>query len=241
MKRLYFWVGERSIAIVWLLNLLIFNWRTLKKLPTRYRDKRRAYAAESQNIGTQSSAADHNDHGLNFYTRLVVQHRYDFVIELGAYSLERSRWMAKHLPVRVHALDVTADFRECRIIDGVHMGPNDLQQIARIALQGGRGLVCSHGTLCYYSTADLERLLVLLAKLGLDLAFSEPNSIGEGSRDRSLKRTHLSWYHPYLKMLAEAGFTLHDNNGHQIRDSWGEYAETRTFLFARQPTDKYTA
>lgn len=232
LKRIYFWIGERSIFAVWLLNLWRFEILAIRKLRSRYKDQRLTYSAEANHLGSQPGAADHNDHGLNFYARLLLQYRYDFIIELGAFSLERSRWLAKHLPVRVHGLDVTADFRERRSIEGVQVGPNNLQQIADIALQGGRGLVVSHGTLCYYPTPELAKLLLLLAKLGLDLAFSEPNTSGELSLDRSLRRTHKSYYHPYVTMLKTAGFRLPDNNGHQIRDCWGEYAETRTFIYA---------
>jgi hypothetical protein len=236
LKRLYFRLGERSIFVVWLLNLLIFNYKAIRKLPTRFSDRKRTYSAESDHIGTQPGAVDHNDLGLNFYVRLIIEYRYDFLIELGAFSRERSEWLAAHFPnLEVHALDITQDFQERRTVNGVRVGPNTPDHFRDVVSQPmRRGLVVSHGTLCYYSFVELTRLLAVMREFRLDLAFSEPNTIGEGSLDRSLRRTHLSHYHPYLAMLQKAGFELPDGKGHQIRDCWGEYAETRTFLFARQ-------
>ncbi len=232
MKRIYYWLGERSVFVVWLVNLIMFNVRAVGWLPSRYRDKRRSYPTEAGHIGKQPAAVDHNDLGLNFYIRLIVQYRYETVIELGAFSMERATWLAKHFPeVRVHALDVTRDFREPRIVDGVNVGPNTTARIREVAT--ARTLVVAHGTLCCYSPKQLSELIATLRDLKIDLAFSEPNTSGELSLNRSLRRTGQSYYHPYLTMLADAGFTFPDNKGHQIRDCWSEYAETRTFLFAR--------
>lgn len=232
-KRMAFALGERNRLVPWAMNLIRFNARAVGWLPSRFSDERRSYTAEAGHIGSMPDATYHNDLSLNFFARVLLEHRYEFVIELGAFSLERSKWLAAHFPsVEVHALDITQDFQNLREIDGVHIGPNSLAHIRKIA-SGRRGIVVATGTLCCYTHEALTELLATLKELRLDLAFNEPNTSGEGSLTRSLRRTSQSYYHPYIAMLRQAGFTLPDGNGHQIRDCWGEYAEQRTFLFAK--------
>lgn len=231
-KRMVFALGERNRLVPWAMNLVRFNALALGWLPSRFSDERRRYTAEAGHIGSMPDATYHNDLSLNFFARALIEHRYEVVIELGAFSLERSKWLAAHFQnVEVHALDITQDFRDQHEIDGVHVGPNSLEHIRKIAA-GRRGIVVATGTLCCYTREALAELFAMLKELQIDLAFNEPNTSGEGSLTRSLRRTSQSYYHPYLSMLHQAGFTLPDGNGHQIRDCWGEYAETRTFIFA---------
>src|SRR5262249_36016736 len=163
-----------SILVPWLVNLAMFNFRAFGWLPSRFHDRRRAYSAESGHIGSQPDATHHNDLSLNFYIPLIVQNRYDFLIELGAFSLDRSRFLASHFPdLRVHALDITQDFQSRRVEDGVHVGPNNLTYIREIAAKNRRGIVVASGTLSYYSFDDLAALFSTLRELKLDLAFNE--------------------------------------------------------------------
>lgn len=236
LKSAVYAAGARTFLVPWAVNLISFNASALRYLPTRRSDGTRNYTAEASQIGTQPDAAYHNDMALNFFARLIVKYRYDFVIELGSYTLDRAWELATTFPETViHALDITEDFATERVDRGVNVGPNNLHQISNIAMHGGRGLVCATGTLCCYLPKELESLLTMIAKLKLDLAFSEPNTIGEESLDRSLKRTGKSYYHPYLKLLRELEFRLPDNKGKQTRDCVSKYAEERTFVFARAP------
>jgi hypothetical protein len=234
-KRLVFAAAQRNVFVAWAMNVVAYNCSAIGYLSSRYKDGTKNYTYSENQIGTDPAAADHNDLGLNFFTRLILEHRYDFVIELGSFNLVRSKRLSKLFPnVRIHALDVTKDFSAERTIDGVIVGPNNLDHIRRIVESiDGRGLLCAHGTLCYYATDDLEQLFHAAYNLGVDVAFSEPNTIGEGSITTSLKRTQISWYHPYLNTLRSIGFFLPDGNGRQIRDCVSKYGEERTFIFAR--------
>lgn len=238
LKSAVFSVGQRSVVLPWLANLAAFNVAATAYLPSRFRDGARDYGAQAGLIGSQPTAADHNDHGLNFFSRVILEHRYDFVIELGALTLDRARALARLFPqTRIFALDITRDFTDTRTLDGVTVGPNTLTHIREIALGCRRGLIVAHGTLCCYPPDDLAALFATAHELRLDLAFSEPNTIGEESLTCSLKRTQMSWYHPYLHMLRAAGYELPDNRGKQVRDSVSKYAEERTFIFARYPQE----
>src|SRR5262245_11580883 len=153
--------GHHSILATWLLNVGSYVCRTAARLPTKYSDRRTAYGEASNQIGSNPSAAYHNDPALNFFARLVLERRFDFVVELGAYSLDRSRRLKKLFPkLQCFALDVTRDYAVQREIDGVTVMPNTLDNIRTIArTASGRGLICTQGTLCYYATDVLAELI----------------------------------------------------------------------------------
>jgi len=230
-------LGARSILVVWFANLVRFVAVAVRYLPSRRSGLK--YQEVDGQIGTHAAATDHNDLGLNFFSRLVLEYRYSFVMELGAFAANRSFKLAKLFPqTKVYALDITRDFAVEREMDGVTLGPNTLPMIESIAKRySGGGMICAHGTLCYYPQPDLEALFDLAFSLELDIAFSEPNvSMTEHTRPRSFRRTKTSYYHPYIPMLLRAGYRLPDGGGQQVRDCWGRYAEERTFIFARHPS-----
>jgi hypothetical protein len=234
IKTTAFRAGRGSILVPWLMNVGAYLVATVAKLPTKYSDRAVAYGEASGRIGSDPGAAYHNDIALNFFARLVMEKRFDFVIELGAYSLDRSLRLKKLFPeLKVFALDVTKDFAGGKEIEGVVLLPNTLDNIRAIAQSNsGRGLICSHGTLCYYATDALAELINLAHGLRLCFAIAEPNTIGENSLQWSLRRTYKSWFHPYLFLLRRQGYTLPDGNGHQIRDCVSRAGEERTYLFA---------
>ena len=207
------------------------------KRQTKYSDATLAYTKTGNRIGTNPGNTFFNDAGLNFFVRLILESRYDFVIEVGAHSLERSVKLKSLFPqLKVFGLDVTTDFAERRMIENVTLMPNTLESIRVIAKEcGGKGLICSHGTLCYYSTDALRDFFGLAYELRFDLAIAEPNTVGEESLEWSLMRTYQSRYHPYLNFLRTIGFRLPDGQGRQIRDTVSKAGEARTFIFAQSP------
>jgi hypothetical protein len=227
--------GSRSIFVPWAVNVSAAAVASIAKFRTKYSDKNLTYQSFGSKVGTNPSNEHFNDPGLNFFIRLLLEHRYGYLIEIGALSLERSTRVKKLFPdLSVYALDVTQEFRERHIVSGVTLMYNSTDNILAISREAhGRGIICSHGTLAYYANKDLYQLLTTAFEISLDLAIAEPNTIGEESLGGSLKRTHRSWYHPYLPMLRSIGYVLPDGNGQQIRDCWSTAGETRTFIFAR--------
>ena len=234
LRRCFLALGERSYFVVWLVQVIRFVSQTVCYFRTRRGEL--DYPAVENRIAPDAGATLFNDHGLNFFSRLILENRYAFVIELGAFTAARSIRLAKLFPVvAVYALDVTRDFEIERTEQGITIGPNSLANIAAIACRnsGHRGLVCAHGVLAYYQLSELQHLFAKTAALSLDVAFSEPNvSLTEQSRTQSLKRTAGSYYHSFIHSLQQVGYILPDSSGQQVRDCWGRYAEERTFIFA---------
>jgi len=235
LKQLFFFAAERSYRFVWLCNLWRFSWSSWRFLKSRRRVE--AYRIVRGRIGSGRTDTYNNDHGLNFFARLILENRYAFVIELGSYTADRSIKLSKLFPqTKFYALILPTISPSERILNGVTLGPNNLQNITVIAARhpSTRALVCAHGTLAYYAQPDLAALFKTAAELNLDVAFSEPNiSLAEQSRPRSFARSNGSSYHPYISMLLQAGYELPDSGGQQVRDCWGRYAEERTFIYAR--------
>jgi hypothetical protein len=237
MKSLLLRLGSRSIFITWLFNAAALALHAVRLLPGRFAAGQR-YTEQADRIGSDPGAAFCNDPGLNFFARLILENGYNRVIELGAYTADRSLRLARlPFPQRpeIFALDITRDYAQRHTRDGVTIAPNTFDMVEELLSSPGRGLLCSHGTLCCYAQGDLEKLLGLAFDRGFDIAIAEPNSIFEESMTRSLRRTTQSYYHPYLTILRRLGYQLPDNKGKQTRDCYSQYMETRTFIFARHP------
>lgn len=227
-------VAERSLVVPWLVNLAAFTGLAVSVLPDRYRDRPQEFRVIAGQINGDTKALT-NDLELNFFVRAALEHRPTFIAELGAYALIRARNLARLFPgVPVYGLDITEDYANERVVDGVTIGPNSRDMIQKIASANpGHGLFCTRGTLCYYAEPDLRELFQQAAAHGIDFAISEPNTVGEESLKRSMPRTRATFYHPYLRMLRDAGYTLPDNDGRQIQCCVSEFGENRTFIFAR--------
>lgn len=178
-----------------------------------------------------------NDHEVNFFARLILERKYDFAIELGAYDLARSKKLKALFPaLNVFAVDITEDFQDSKIVDGVSTGPYNISQIEAIALQSqGRGLVCSNGTLTYYGADELVSLLKASFRLGLDIALVEPCCIRDFPMKKPWSRSAQTVYHRYADLLSDAGYDLSMND--DAKDRWRNItgrAEAWSYIFAKR-------
>jgi hypothetical protein len=230
-----FALAERSIVASYMMNAGAIMCDLLRFLPSRFRDRTLGYRYVSDKIGTMPGNAAVNDLPLAFFKSVILDGDYSYVIEIGAYSLDRSMALKRTFPdIHIYGLDVTAEFVYPRRVHEVEVGsntPNTIRSIA--ALRGGRGLVCSAGTAAYYPPSQIAGLFALTKSINADLALVEPNTVGESSITRSLRRTRVSWYHPYLHLLRQAGYTLPFNGGRQVGCAISASAETMTYLFAQ--------
>jgi hypothetical protein len=237
LKRMALALGERTILFPWLFSVAGVAGGFMKSLPDRYRDRHQDYSAESGLIGSGPANA-YTDHETTFISWLLGEGRHAYVIELGALTLVRGRALAARFPaIKFTCLDKTMDFAEERQIDAVTIGPNNRVQIEKIMrTSNGRGLVCARGTLCYYSQEDLSELFADAFAHGADVAVSEPTTRAEGALGASWRRTKKTFYHPYRRLLREAGFELPDGDGGSA--DWvniSGFGEARSFIYARHP------
>ena len=147
-KRLAIYIAERTLIGPWLFHVIWSFSHFFVGLRDRYGDGRVDYRVESGQIDTGPGVGI-SDHETNFFIRALVERRNDYVVELGALSLERSHKLAALFPTtKIYALDVTRDFALERTIGAITVGPNTPAQIAHIAASNtGRGLMCVRGTL----------------------------------------------------------------------------------------------
>lgn len=222
----------------WLSNMAAHTAEAIRHFPGHFKDRSLEYASAEGIVDTLPGHANVNDTALNFFARAILERDYDFVIEIGAYSLDRTQKLASLFPKkRFFALDIGPDYITEQVIANVTLLPNDLATISSLAKKcEGRGLLCSHGTLSYYCPPRAEDLISVSAKCDLDIALVEPNAVGENSRSCSLQRSRKSWYHPYLMLLRSNGYVMPDANGHQIGTSFSAFGEWYTYILAVRAT-----
>lgn len=235
LRKLFWRLGEKTIFVPWAANLIYFLVRVLKRFPLRYREHGTGYDTVGSRWGTHPGL--YGDRSANFFIRAVLESRPRYLIELGAFDGWRSMTLARLFPaLKVYALDINPDFSERKqITDNLVIAPNTLATIQSISKEndGLPGLLCSTGTLCYYSTADLVAVLTVARKSGMTLALDEPNvSITETTRTTPMRRMSSSWYHPWAFLLRNAGFTVHDDNAMQQDHTWGVNIEERNCIYA---------
>jgi hypothetical protein len=237
VKGLIFALGRHSILLVWLLNFVYYLRWTLWFLPKRYRKWNFRYEDASGALGVSPTMQNSNEQSTNFFARLILQSKYAYAIELGSYSADRSIALARLFPaVKIYALDITRDFLEERVFQGVTLAPSSLSKIGSIAKsETGRGLLFANHVYTCVPYEDVLAIFKTALDLGLDLAIAEPNSVGEGTMPHPLRRTRNTWYHPYLPTLRSLGYRMPDNNGNQVSDSFVEFGDRRTYIFAENP------
>lgn len=176
-----------------------------------------------------------NDHEVNFFARLLLERKYDFVIEIGAYDLARSKKLKALFPsLNIFALDITPDFKEPKIIDGISIAPYNIAQIKTIASSHERhGLMCSSGTLTFFESHELRSILTTAFSAELDIALVEPCCIRDFPIKWPWKRSSQTVYHNYIGALSSAGYDVSMND--HAKDRWRNItgrAEAWSYIFA---------
>jgi hypothetical protein len=177
--------------------------RAIRHMPPALRKHRSVgleYAALDKVIG---GTVDIHDPALNLYLRATLEFRYRSVVEIGAYDGARILTFKRLVPsVEAWGVDILPTYQTPSERDGVRFHrfePAFFTQVATPAL------VCSRGTLCYFSASELADFFHLLAGRGIDIALYEP--VAYRNVQHSLQRSPTSFYHPYDHLLRQAGLT----------------------------------
>ena len=146
---------------------------------------------------------------MNFIIRVLLEEKDERIVEIGAYDLQRSYHYKRLFPeIEVVALDKISGFEAAEEKDGIKTGPFDVNWFGNH--KGPKTLVISCGTLCYFKPNDLHNFFEVLFRHGYDLALAEPGS--HFAKTSSLRRSVISYHHPYTHLLANIGFSV--NAGH---------------------------
>lgn len=237
MKPLALMLAEKSVFISVLMNAAAIVADIAYFLPAHFRRKKHDYAFQHGKIGTQPGNGALNDLPLSYFTHALLSNKYSFIIEIGAYTADRTLALKANFPhVDVIAMDVTADYAKISNTRGIELRPFSLDEIEKVARsKEGHGAIFSHGTICYMSQPEVCALFAQAYRLGLDIALVEPNTVGEGTITRSLPRARDgSWFHPYITMLKEAGYRLPINGGRQVGNCVSLFSEQVTYIFAQR-------
>jgi len=106
--------------------------------------------------------------------------------------------------IEIVALDKISGFDPGGVEDGIQYGPFNPDWFAN--KKGPKTLVIACGTLSYFKPKDLRDFFDILFDNEYDLALTELGS--QFAKSSSLRRSYISYYHPYAHMLNEIGFTL---------------------------------
>lgn len=199
-------LAEKNILCSTLLNRLwclywAFNFKNL------YADKTLTYDDFSTEILKDPPPL--SDDRTNFITRVLLEEKYERIVEIGAYNLQRSYHYKRLFPeIEVVALDKISGFEAAEERDGIKTGLFDIGWFKNH--KGPKTLVISCGTLCYFKPNDLRSFFEMLSPHGYDLALAEPGS--HFAKTSSLRRSVISYHHPYAHLLSNAGFSV--NAGH---------------------------
>jgi hypothetical protein len=97
-KSFLFGLGRRSVFVPWLFNFAAHSARSINFLRRRYEKWDWTYQSIEIGLDSNPNSAYYNDVPLNFFSRLVLENRYDFVIEVGAYTGDRSMRLSRLFP-----------------------------------------------------------------------------------------------------------------------------------------------
>ncbi len=152
-----------------------------------------------------------------FFLRCALETSCKTIVEIGTYDGQRIITLKSLLPDReCYGLDVLKTFEKPFESCGVKFdffSPRFTNKTYNKPL-----LVCN-GTLCYFEESQLQEFLKSLNSKGFSLAFVEPTSanrvryyhIEELQIKNSIKRSGISYYHNYDRLLAESGFKMVTN------------------------------
>lgn len=175
--------------------------RTLKHMPGALRKhggRAADYGSMRKELGGTVPA---DDPALNLYLRLVLEHGYRTVIEIGAFRGARILALKRLLPqIEAWALDILPDYATPRMHAGVNFSRYDLPFFAR---GFDRALVCARGTLCYFPPEALAVFFAALAQGRMGLALYEP--VAYRDTGGPLMRTPDTYYHAYDHAFRQAG------------------------------------
>jgi len=149
-----------------------------------------------------------------FFLRCALETSCKTIVEIGTYEGQRIITLKSLLPDReCYGLDVLKTFENPFASCDVKFdffSSNFFTKAFDMPL-----LVCN-GTLCYFEESQLQEFLKSLNSKGFSLAFVEPTSankvryyhIEEFQIKNSIKRSGISYYHDYDRLLAESGFKM---------------------------------
>ena len=146
-----------------------------------------------------------NDDIINFIIRVILENKYERIVEIGAYDLKRSFHYKKLFPeIEVIGLDKISGFNAWGVKNGVESGPFGHAWFEDH--KGSNTLVVACGTHSYFKPEELPGFFQILFDNGYDLALAELGS--HFAKTVSLRRSHVSFYHPYSYLLNKGGFAV---------------------------------
>ena len=146
-----------------------------------------------------------SDDRTNFMIRVLSEEKYERIVEIGACSLQRSFHYKRLFPeIEVVALDKISGFDDAKEIDGIKTERFDFDWFE--SHKGLKTLVTSCGTLSYFKPNELRSFLEVLFRHGYDLSLAELGS--HFAKTSSLRRSVISYFHPYTHLLKNVGFSI---------------------------------
>lgn len=197
-------LAGRRVIFSTILNRLWCIYWTLK-FKNVYADKALSYDGFEIDLNRKPKRL--NDDATNYMTRVLLEREYSRIVEIGAYDLQRAFHYKRLFPnLEVVALDKISGF-DAGKVKGTEDIQTDLFSPEWFKTNiGPKTLVTACGTLSYFKSDELKKFFQVLKDNGYDLALVELGS--HFAKEKSLRRSVISYYHPYVKLLADSGFSV---------------------------------
>lgn len=147
------------------------------------------------------------DIAYNLYLRALVEGGYRTIIEIGAYSGERILHLKRTMPsVEAYGLDIVKTYHNEHSVEGVNIR---LFSLDFFKIKRDKAIVLSRGTMANMSENFLSEFLQVLHMNDYDIAMCEQAPFRE--IQQTSPRSSNSFYHPYPKLLRQAGYHFDQN------------------------------
>jgi hypothetical protein len=198
MKDLFRFLNNKS---GFLANLLAASYIKFSYIKKHLRTKKGDYYTHSPVIVSKNMALDA---ATAFYINVLLEGKYDTAIEIGSYDGARILEVKKNIPfVQAYGLDIAENYKSAPNIGGVSFRYFDHTILEQLAVQLGKKIILSRGTLTCFNPVEIDMFLNHVKSLHYDLFLFEPATFMRNKK--STWRTSTSFYHPYSALFEEKG------------------------------------
>lgn len=177
----------------------------LLSIPNRLRDSLDHYPHYQSYIPTSSGTTPIDDTATNFFLRVILEHNYKTVVEIGTFHGNRIISLKKLIPsINALGVDIGPNFAIPFTRDNVNFSQFNKDFFSNLPT---KSLIITNGTLTCMKIEEIKDFLSLIFLHKHDIALSEPCSLVETYITESPRRNAVSFYHSYHRLAVSTGFS----------------------------------
>lgn len=185
-------------------SFIVGNIYALLSVPNRLRDSLDHYPHYTTYIPTSSGKTSIDDTATNFFLRVILEHDYKTIVEIGTFHGNRIISLKKLIPsINAFGVDIGPNFAIPFIRDDVKFSQFNKDFFSALPT---KSLIITNGTLTCMKIEEIKDFLSLIFSHKHDIALSEPCSLVEAYITESPRRNAVSFYHSYHRLAVSTGF-----------------------------------